>query len=136
MKMQGLILKILFVVILFFAILIAEDVSKFVGLVAISIFLILILFDTYRVKEYNYKIFYLIYLGILIFQGIVLVKGLILIQKPGIYSSSQIPFVYLVFFGFVLAYTSFIFTFILIYRLSDKTEIKSFYQFRKNLKNK
>jgi heme A synthase len=132
-KISGLILKIIFVIILFFASLITDEGSRFVGIVAISIFLILILFDTYRIKQYNYKIFYLVYLAILIFQGIILIQGIILLQELAPYSYLQLVPSYMLFFGFILIYIWFIFTFIQIYRLSDKREISSFFQFGKQL---
>ncbi|AIS33154.1 MAG: hypothetical protein KO318_11025 [Methanobacterium sp.] len=130
----GLILKIIAAIVVFFSVFaMTDNISKLMGYLVVSIFLIFILFDTYRMTKYNYKLFYLVYLIILALQGVMLIQLVILVFYETFSSILKGLFTYMMIFGLILIFISNIFTFIIIYNLSDKTQITSFYRFKKRI---
>ena len=130
----GLILKIMAVVIIFLASMadMADNVPKLLGYSVICILLIFILFDTYRMKQYNYKLFYLAYLSVLALQGITLMRFVVLVLNET-FSPIKGLLTYMMVFGLILIFISHIFAFIMVYKLPDKTQITSFYSFKREL---
>lgn len=129
----GLILKVMAVVILFLASSMADNISKLMCYCVISIFLIFILFDTYRMKQYNYKLFYLAYLSVLALQGITLIQLVVLVLNETFCPILKGLFTYMMIFGLILIFISNIFAFIMVYKLPDKTQITSFYSFKREV---
>ena len=131
----GLILKIMAVVIPFLASMadMADNVPKLLGYSVICILLIFILFDTYRMKQYNYKLFYLAYLSVLALQGITLMQLVVLVLNETFSPILKGLFTYMMIFGLILIFISHVFAFIMVYKLPDKTQITSFYSFKREL---
>ena len=130
----GLILKIMAVVILFLASMadMADNIPTLMSYSMICILLIFILFDTYRMKQYNYKLFYLAYLSVLALQGITLMRFVVLVLNET-FSPIKGLLTYMMVFGLILIFISHIFAFIMVYKLPDKTQITSFYSFKREL---
>lgn len=122
------------VVILFLASMadMADNIPTLMSYSMICILLIFILFDTYRMKQYNYKLFYLAYLSVLALQGITLMRFVVLVLNET-FSPIKGLLTYMMVFGLILIFISHIFAFIMVYKLPDKTQITSFYSFKREL---
>lgn len=114
----------------------ADNVPKLLGYSVICILLIFILFDTYRMKQYNYKLFYLAYLSVLALQGITLMQLVVLVLNETFSPILKGLFTYMMIFGLILIFISHIFAFIMVYKLPDKTQITSFTASKENYKEK
>ncbi len=123
MKKIFLILKILVGIIIISSVLAVDESNMFIFISFLWLFLSMVLFDSYSIKKYNHKIFYLIFLVLLIFQGLNLILGMNLIITMN-YTFLLKIIMGAMLLGFTLIYIPHIYIFVNI--IKDKNKIESF----------